>query len=165
MNFKTSRTELNLPYRAEFPSREVAEAALAQHTAAEQAARTRGDEAAARDARAHVERQIRLLRRLSELPLGAYTYPVHVWRIGEAVWLFLPGELYSDVFRELSARFPGLPLIITTLLDGWGPSYLPPREMYNSGRYQESIAVVAPGSLEQIIAVAGALVEEMMSDM
>jgi hypothetical protein len=38
-----------------------------------------------------------------------------------------------------------------TLAADWGASYLPPRELYGTGIYQETIAVVAPGSLEQVI--------------
>ena len=51
------------------------------------------------------------------------------------------------VFR---ARFPGRIILVITLAGGWGPSYLPTRETYGKGIYQESIAVLAPGSLERV---------------
>ncbi len=53
--------------------------------------------------------------------------------------------------RQLRGRFPDVPLVVTTLTDGWLPGYLPAAETYGRGIYQESIAVVAPGSLERLI--------------
>ena len=41
--------------------------------------------------------------------------------------------------------------MISTLTDGWLPGYLPAAETYGRGIYQESIAVVARGSLEGLI--------------
>lgn len=143
---------LPLPYRPDLPTRQAASEALIRYQAEEAAAQSRSDAAAARDARAMIERQTRMLRRLEQLPPGSqYPLSIHLWRIGDAIWLAVPGEHYSYLQTSLRARFPGVPIIVITLTGGWGPSYIPTRETFGKGIYQESIAVVAPGSLEQIV--------------
>jgi hypothetical protein len=42
-------------------------------------------------------------------------------------------------------------LLVTTVVNGSRPTYLPTRDAYGKGLYQESIAVLAPGCLEQLI--------------
>jgi hypothetical protein len=98
------------------------------------------------------ERNARLLHRLSHLPSGEmFPLQVVLWRIGDAFWLGVQGEFYSVFQTELRRCFPGATIVIATIAADWGASYLPPREFYGKGIYQETIAVVAPGSLEQVI--------------
>lgn len=149
--WQRKREVLSIPYRPDLPTREGTEELLAKYTADEELARKAGDSAAVRDAHAMVERQTRMLRRLAQLPEGtAYPFELHVWRMGDAVWVAIPGEHYSYLQTNLRARFPGRIIIVVTLTGGWGPSYVPTRETYGKGLYQESIAVLAPGSLEKI---------------
>jgi hypothetical protein len=61
------------------------------------------------------------------------------------------GESYSLLQTELRRRFSGTPIIVASIAADWGASYLPPSQVYGLGVYQESIAVVAAGSLEQLI--------------
>ena len=63
----------------------------------------------------------------------------------------MQGEPYSILQTQLRTQFPNTPIIIASISNGWGPSYLPPRELYGKGIYQESIAALAPGSLETLI--------------
>ena len=70
--------------------------------------------------------------------------------MGDAVWVAIPGEHYSYLQTNLRSRFPNRIIIVITLTGGWGPSYVPTRETYGKGLYQESVAVLAPGSLEKI---------------
>jgi hypothetical protein len=49
-----------------------------------------------------------------------------------------------------------------TLADGARATYLPTRKTYGHGIYQESIALVAPGSLEQIIEAVAEQVGQLM---
>jgi hypothetical protein len=42
-------------------------------------------------------------------------------------------------------------VVVTTVANGSRPLYLPPALLYGKGIYQESIAVLAPGSLEKLI--------------
>lgn len=141
-----------LPYRAGQPTLEETKAELEQFQAGEAAARAAGDEARAADCRAMVERRNRILHRIKQLPSGA-SYPLQVvlWRIGEAFWLGVQGESYSLLQTELRRRFPEKIIVLASITADWGASYLPPRELYDTGIYQESIAVVAAGSLEKLI--------------
>ena len=141
-----------MEYRPELPTLDKAIAEKQRLEQAEAAARANGDEAGARSLRAMTERQTRLVSRLRQLPDDPhYPLDVELRRIGDAWWLSVPGEHYSLLQTELRRRFPGHPLIIATIANGWGPSYLPTRETYGKGIYQESIAIVAPGSLERIV--------------
>ena len=45
--------------------------------------------------------------------------------------------------------------MVMTIVNGSRPSYLPTAGSYGKGIYQESIAVLAPGCLEQLIDVVG----------
>ena len=118
----------------------------------ESAARAAGQEAEASDLRAMVERKTRLVHRLKQLPAGEH-YPLAVvyWRVGDAVWIGVQGESYSLLQRELRRRFPERVLVVATIAADWGASYFPPRALYGLGIYQEQIAAVEPGSLEQLI--------------
>ena len=53
--------------------------------------------------------------------------------------------------QALRERFPSAPIIIATVVNGWRPAYLPTRETYGLGIYQEQVAVLAPGCLEAVI--------------
>jgi hypothetical protein len=161
--FELRDETLPLLYRTDLPTKEQASAALARYQSEETAARSRGNEAAARDARAMVERQTRMIRRLEQLPSGdKYPLRIELWRLGDAIWLFVPGEHYSFLQTSLRARFPGVPIVVVTLTSGWGPSYIPTRETYGKGIYQESIAVVAPGSLEEIVEHIAGTIRQML---
>ena len=141
-----------LTYRAGQPTAAETRRELEQFLADEAVARAAGDEPRAAECRAMAERRTRLLHRLSQLPAGD-TYPLQVvlWRIGDAVWVGVQGESYSLLQTELRRRFPDRIIIVASIAGDWGASYLPPRELYDTGIYQESIAVVAAGSLEQLI--------------
>jgi hypothetical protein len=150
--WRMRRWSVELPYRDDLPSPDVVERERDQWQAKEDEAAARGDPAAARDARAMVERRTRLLRRLATLPEGgAYPFPITLWRSGDAWWLAVSGEPYNQLQTELRRRWPEAPIMVMTLAGGWGPSYLPPRELYGKGIYQESVSALAPGCLETLI--------------
>ena len=109
------------------------------------------------------ERKRRLLYRLKQLPVGQ-VFPLEtiVLRIGGAIWVILQGELYSILQTSLRERFPKTPLIIATIASHWGASYLPPRELYDTGIYQESIAITEAGSLETVIETIGNKIETLL---
>ena len=64
--------------------------------------------------------------------------------------------------KALRERFPGTPLVISAIASHWGASYLPPNKIYNKAIYQESIAIVAAGSLESVIETIGSKIEEIL---
>jgi hypothetical protein len=146
------RSDIQLGYRGDLRQRDEVEAEYDDMVAQEQAARHAGDVDAAERFRVLSERQRRLLGRLKGMPKGD-TFPLQsiVWRMGDAIWIAVQGEPYSLLQRRLRDVFPDTPIVVSTIANGWGPSYLPPREVYGNGIYQESIAWLAPGSLETLI--------------
>jgi len=106
------------------------------------------------------EREKALRRAFLELALGdgpTHRMPLWTWRLGEALLIAVPDELYSVFQTELRRRFEGVPVFVLTTTNG-GVGYLCPRETYGSGRYQEQQSPYAPGCLEDAIeASAGAL--------
>jgi hypothetical protein len=80
---------------------------------------------------------------------------VVLWQIGDAFWLAIEGEHYQALQRNLRQRFAGVPIVIATLTNGSRPTYLPTRDVYGKGIYQESVAVLAAGCLEQVIEEIG----------
>jgi hypothetical protein len=143
---------VDLPYRADLPSLDETRAALARHQAAEQAARAAGDAAVARDHRASAEQMMRQVARLEQLPPGK-TYPMAltIGRLGDALWVITPGELYQVFQTTLRARFAPRPVIVATISDGWLPGYLPQAASYGRGIYQDIISPLAAGSLETLL--------------
>jgi hypothetical protein len=154
---------LDLPYRADLPSAEEVQTQLIHWQAEEARAREAGDLFAARDCRAMVEQKTRWLTRLGELPPGAaFPLEITLWRLGDAVWLFVPGEHYQTLQTSLRARFPGRPIVVVTLTGGWLPGYVPTTATYGKGIYQESIALIAPGCAESLVGeIASRLGNEM----
>jgi hypothetical protein len=145
-----------LPYRSDLPSMAQSEKEFARLQAVERAAFAHGDEAKAREARAGAERMARQLARLRALPPGdGLPVRVALWQLGDAYWVMVAGEYYHQLQRALRQRFAPAPVLVATVTDGWRPGYVPTRETYGRGIYQESIAVVAPGSLEQLIEAIG----------
>ena len=150
--WSSDRRVVELEYRHDLPRREAVEKEREQLVTQEEAARRAGDDEEAARLRALAERKLRMLGRLNGMPQGkAFPYETVLWRMGDAVWLAVQGEPYSLLQRQLRARFPKHPIMVATIANGWGPSYLPPRELYGKGVYQESIAALAPGSLETLI--------------
>ena len=152
-----------LPYRPGQPPPEQIAADLKKFQDEEQVARANGDTQRAAECRAMVERKTRLQHRLGQLPPGS-TFPLQValWRIGDAFWLVAQGESYSQLQTELRARFPQATIVVTSIAADWGAAYLPPRQLYDTGIYQETIAVVEAGSLEQLIESVAQRVDESL---
>lgn len=142
---------VELPYRHDLPTLEETKAAHRKWQEEEERARGAGDEQKARDCRALVEQMNRRVHRLSSIPAGkVFPYRVNLWRLGDALWVLVPGELYQTFQVTLRSRFAG-PVVVATLTGDWQPGYVPPASSYGYGIYQESIACVAAGSLEMLI--------------
>jgi hypothetical protein len=158
-----AREILPLRYRPGLPKLNEVEDERRRWLTDEEAAQKRGE--ARRDARAMVERQTRMITRLKQLPDGeTFPYQLVVWRMGDAIWLAAQGEPYNLLQSALRQKFAGTPVVVCSIANGWGPSYLPPAELYDRGIYQESIAALAPGSLEAVIAEAASRIEKLLAD-
>jgi Neutral/alkaline non-lysosomal ceramidase, N-terminal len=143
---------VELPYRHDLPSLDDTKAAHAKWQQEEAKAQAAGDAQKARDCRALVEQANRQITRLTAIPPGkVFPYRVSVLRMGEALWVLVPGELYQTFQMTLRYRFPTFPVIVATLTGDWQPGYLPAASSYGYGIYQETIAAVGAGALEVLI--------------
>jgi hypothetical protein len=150
------RLAVDLPYRPDLPTPDGTRAERASWEAQEHEALRLGDAARARQSRAMVERMTRQLTRLAALPPGP-TFPLQavLWRLGDALWVAVEGEHYQSLQRALRRRFPETPVVVMTLANGWRPAYLVDAPAYGKGIYQETVAVLAAGSLEQLTEALG----------
>ncbi len=161
--WKMRRWAIDLPYRGTSLTRDQIESELERCKAGEAQARAAGDDARAGDFRALAEQQTRRLQRLEFLPPGdSLAVSIWLWSIGDAFWLAVEGEPYQLLQTSLRERFPGVPIMVASLANGARANYLPPAAAYGSGRYPDTIAVLAKGALETIIDQAGNQIQEWL---
>lgn len=160
--WRCAQWQVDLPLRPGLSTAEEVRAELAHCEAVESAARSAGhfEQVVLWRARAEICR--RQLVRLKHVPAGRYPLSVTACRLGEAVWIWVEAEHYQYLQRTLRGRFEGTPLVVTTLTNGSLPTYLPTRETYGTGIYQETIALLAPGCLEQLAAEIGGKVSQLL---
>jgi hypothetical protein len=162
--WRLRRWTVDLAYRPEIPTLERTLADRAHWQAEEEKARQGGDLGTARDCLAMRERMDRWLTRLKVLPPGKmFPLPVTLWQSGSAIWVAVEAEHYQQLQRALRERFAGVPILVATVANGSRATYLPPAEVYGKGIYQESIAVLAPGSLEQLIEAVTRQIQEWLT--
>ena len=146
--FESLQTSFDLEYRTDLGTREQTQQELDALLAT--GVDSNGDDAA-RDQRALVERLQRKLTRFRGLEEGDYFhYQLRAWRIGDVCLLAFNGEMYNMLQLDLRAAFPSLALMVGTLADGSSCWYLPNRESYGKGLYQEDASIIACGGLEQL---------------
>jgi hypothetical protein len=160
--WQIDRQTVELPYRDDLPSLGEAQRQLQHWQQAEAQAALAGDNGLAVDCRARAEQMTRQIWRQQSLPAGhGFPLPFTLARLGDAFWLFVPGEHYQSLQTALRARFPQHTWIVSTITGGWQPGYIPPAGKFGRGIYQADISVVASGSaellLEAITARAAAL--------
>lgn len=162
-SFRVRRWEIPLSYPEDRPTLDQLESERVRWQTAETDAISRGDEVAARDCHARVERTTRALTRRRDLPAGgSFPYPVTLLQLGQGFWITLEGEPYQLLQTTLRDRFPQAAIVISVIANGSRCSYLPPADIYGTGIYQESIAVLAPGCLEQLIQHIGDQIEQWL---
>ena len=163
--FTVRQVIVPLRYIDNRPALEQLQSERAVAQARVQEASQSGDEIQLRDSRAIVERLSRAITRWSGCPAGdVFPYELSLLRMGAAVWIAGEGELYQWLQLELRRRFPDAALVIMMLGNGWRCSYLPTRETYGQGIYQEQIAMLAPGCLEAVLEAASTAVTELLAD-
>jgi hypothetical protein len=89
-----------------------------------------------------------------------YAMPLWCWRLGDLLLLAAPNEAYSIQQIALRRRFAGRPVLVLGTTNGT-TGYLPPAELYGSGRYQEQQSPFLPGCLEQTIEAAIHTLEQL----
>jgi hypothetical protein len=157
------RFVVDLPYRVDLPTLEESRRQQAHWQKEEDDAQATKNMDRVRDCRARVEQMTRQIGRLSVLPSGrTFPFSVTLYRLGAALWVLTPGELYSIFQTTLRQRFPSSPLIVATLTNDWQPGYLPLASSYGAGIYQESIAIVGPGSLEVLLEAVARTIQTIL---
>lgn len=150
--WRIRRFNVDLPYRPGLPTVSQTNTDRAAWFDRELAAKAAGDAIQARDAHAMVERMDRLLTRIVALPPGeTFPLPVTLWQMGGAVWVAVESEHYQVLQQQLRERFPKTPIVVMTIVNSGRTAYLPEAAAYGKGIYQETIAILAPGCLEQLI--------------
>lgn len=143
---------VDLPYRHDLPTIEQTTAEREHWLKEESLARAANDEGRIRDCRAQVEQRTRQLTRLNNLVPGrSYPLTLRLGKLGDAIWVFVPGELYQIFQLTLRERFAPHPVFVSTLTNDWQPGYIPPASTYGYEIYQEVIAATSPGSMETMI--------------
>jgi hypothetical protein len=143
---------VELPYRYDLPTIEQTTFEREHWLAEEARARAANNEGLVRDCRAQVEQRTRQLDRLKNLVPGrCYPLTLQLGILGDAIWIFVPGELYQVFQTTLRDRFAPHPVFVTTLTNNWQPGYIPPARTYGYGIYQEAIAATSAGCLETLL--------------
>ncbi len=154
---------IELPYRHDLPTIEQTTTERDHWLAEESVARASGDEPQLRICRAQIEQRSRQLTRLNALAPGrSWPLPVEIAVLGDALWIFVPGELYQIFQLTLRTRFAPRPVVVCTLTNDWQPGYIPPASSYGYNIYQEIIAATSPGCLETLIETIAREVERMI---
>ncbi len=102
------------------------------------------------------EKELLLRRMLFQRALGpdpVHHMPLWAWRLGHAGVVAIPNEAYSILQVTVREQFRGVPILVLGVTNGT-VGYLPPRETYGQGRYQEQQSPYAPGCLETTIEAA-----------
>ncbi len=162
--WRMRRWTLSLPLREGFPTEEETLALRDDWRNREAAARAAGDESAAADCRAMMERMDRRLVRIRGIAGETFPLPITLWQNGAAFWVAVEGEPYNVLQTQLRARCPKAPIVVMAIANGSRCSYLPPRENYDKDIYQSSVAVLAPGCLEQLIDEIAAQIQRWLKD-
>ncbi len=156
---------VEMPYRHDLPSIEQTTAERDHWLAEESIASKSGDESHLRICRAQIEQRSRQLTRLNSLAPGrSWPLPVEIAILGDALWIFVPGELYQVFQLTLRARFAPRSVVICTLTNDWQPGYIPPASSYGYNIYQEIIAATSPGCLETLIETITREIERMIRE-
>lgn len=155
---------VELPYRHDLPSLEQTTSEQEHWLAEEASAQAAGDEQRVRDCRAQVEQRTRQLTRLLVLVPGrSFPVTLRIGILGDAIWVFVPGELYQIFQTTLRERFDPRPVIVTTLTNDWQPGYIPSASTYGYGIYQEVIASTSAGCLETLIETISRRLETLLN--
>ena len=116
------------------------------------------------ESRPEQEKELRrrfLSEELGDTPI--HSMPIWAWRLGGALLVAVPNEAYSLLQIELRRRFAGIPLLVLGLTNE-KLGYLPPRESYGSGVYQEQQSPYMGGCLEETIEVAASALDRLRPD-
>jgi hypothetical protein len=111
------------------------------------------------------EKEIALRRVLLHSALGdepVHHMPLWVWRLGQVALVAIPNEPYNIVQQTIRQRFASMPVAVLGVTNGT-LGYLPPKETYGKGLYQEQQSPYAVGGMEKVVEVAMEGIAEVMA--
>lgn len=88
-------------------------------------------------------------------------FPVWGLRLGRCLIIGTPAEPFVHLQRQLRARFPQLGIVVANHTNG-SFNYLPPREYFGTGAYEQDCTDYGPGALEAVIDAAVGMSNELM---
>jgi hypothetical protein len=97
-----------------------------------------------------------------EAGLGA-GFPIWGMRFGRSVLIGTPAEPFAQLQGQLRARFPELAVVVANHANG-SFNYLPPREYFGNGAYEQDCTDYGPGALEAVIESASRMIERLSAD-
>ena len=146
--FSVKYDKIALPLK-NLPTKELLEKDILSLTKKQAEADEKNDVISARDFGARAERCHRWLGRLSRLPKTSHfelNYGVQL--LGDALWVTVAAEPYSNIAVVLRRRFPDFQLLVSPVGGDAQVAYLLPKDRYGIGLYQEEPSALAPGCLE-----------------
>jgi hypothetical protein len=105
-----------------------------------------------------LERMLAIRDRLGDRIVG--TFPITVWRVGDAFMVSTTGEPYSHYQKELRQRFPGSTVAVLNLTNG-ATNYLPEADAYQQNNYPARVTEYAAGCLEGVITETAAAMQRL----
>ncbi|MFO1449505.1 MAG: hypothetical protein U1F61_15225 [Opitutaceae bacterium] len=81
---------------------------------------------------------------------AALDLPLWIWRVGEAWVVASPGEAYSQLQTEVRRRFPGRPIVVLNVTNGYA-GYLAPQDHATRDQYSVWQSPFTPGALETLV--------------
>jgi hypothetical protein len=105
----------------------------------------------------------KVLDLLKRYPEGRLAIEVQAVRLGpELAIVTLPGEVFVELGLAIKARSPFETTLVVELANDV-PNYIPTEKAFREGSYEVVNSRLAPGSGEQLVAVAGRLLRELNS--
>lgn len=88
-------------------------------------------------------------------------FTLKAFRIGEAVFLYLPGEIFVDFALEIKARSPYPDTHVITLANGTLPGYCVTEEALAEGGYEPWNSILSPETGRVMVEAALALIAQL----
>ena len=146
--FSTLYNDVFLPIK-KLPTKDQLEKDILDLNKKQAEADKENDIISARDYGARAERCRRWLSRISRIPKNSdFKLKYGIQLLGDALWITVAAEPYSNIAVDLRRRFPDFQLIISPISGDAQVAYLLPKDRYGIGLYQEEPSALAPGCLE-----------------
>ncbi|MBN1345695.1 MAG: neutral/alkaline non-lysosomal ceramidase N-terminal domain-containing protein [Phycisphaerae bacterium] len=116
------------------------------------------------DDRVTAERLRRRLRKMRHIGSGpTVTIPTWFWRLGQAVLVAHPNEIYSMFQQELRSVYPEIAVPVVTVVNG-GLGYITAPECHDTDIYQVWSSPFARNAMDVLVGESIGMVAELLAD-